>query len=547
MKQPSEAYVTLARSRRPKVFAEVLGQEAIVKVLRESVVRKRLARAILFAGPRGIGKTTLARILAKCLNCEAGISPEPCNACDTCLRIDKGTCADVLEIDAASNRSIEDVRALKELLRYPPYQARARVIILDEVHMLTQEAFNALLKSLEEPPPNVYFVLATTEADKLPQTIVSRCQRFHLAPIPLTIAVQYLARMAQEEEGVSLPAEVVGRIALRAQGSLRDGLILLEEVLGLRAAGGSIEEIEALLGFGTEADVVAVMDRIACHDASGAMKVFDLLMAKGVDPGGFYESLALMLRNVLVYALSRDARALVGSPSLEVLERLSGVFEPEQLTELLSMFLEAEQALIRSRNPRLLLETLLVRSSFVPNMGLLAKALEMLEQTKEDRHTIETERNVGSQAGAGEVNEDGQTRESKQAFFNEHKTIEGFLECLERINPILAHTLQTLGSLKAEGKTVLFQPSQDGFLYDRLRQPKAMREIEEAIKGYFGKEMSFRLLEVLSRPIDVKVEPMQVSKGQPLGFDEAVRLAAEVFKAEILEEEGEQEESLEEL
>jgi len=152
MKQPGNAYITLARSRRPKAFAEIVGQEAVVKVLRESVARKRLAHAILFAGPRGIGKTTLARILAKCLNCAAGITPEPCNECDTCVRIDKGTCADVLEIDAASNRSIEDVRTLKELLRYAPYQARSRVVILDEVHMLTQEAFNALLKSLEEPP-----------------------------------------------------------------------------------------------------------------------------------------------------------------------------------------------------------------------------------------------------------------------------------------------------------------------------------------------------------------------------------------------------------
>ena len=547
MKQPGNAYITLARSRRPKAFAEIVGQEAAVKVLRESVARKRLAHAILFAGPRGIGKTTIARILAKCLNCAAGITPEPCNACDTCVRIDKGTCADVLEIDAASNRSIEDVRTLKELLRYAPYQARARVVILDEVHMLTQEAFNALLKSLEEPPPNAYFVLATTEADKLPKTIVSRCQRFHLAPIPQALAAEHLARVAQEEEGVSLSAEVLGRIALRAQGSLRDGLILLEEVLGLKAAGGSIEEIEALLGFGTEAVVVAMMERIACHDAAGAMKEIDALMMKGVDPGGFYESLAFMLRNMLAYALTGNTHALVGGPSPEALERLSGTFEPEQLVELLHMFLEAEQTLLRSRNPRLVLETLLVRASFVPNVALLSKMLEVLDVSKEDRPAVNNGGDTAPHIGVDEAYKGRASKEPEQTPPPERKTTEGFLEGLEQTNPILAHTLQTLGTLKTEGSTVIFQPAQDGFLYERLRQPKAIREVEEALKAYFGKSLAFRLLQVPAEPINAHAEPRQVPEEQPLGFDEAVRLAAEVFKAEILEDEDKQEESLEEL
>jgi len=368
-----------------------------------------------------------------------------------------------------------------------------------------------------------------------------------LAPIPQTLAAEHLARVAQEEEGVSLPAEVLGRIALRAQGSLRDGLILLEEVLDLKAAGGSIEEIEALLGFGTEAVVVAMMERIARHDAAGAMKEVDVLMAKGVDPGGFYESLAFMLRNMLAYALTGNANALVGGPSTEALERLSGMFEPEQLIELLHMFLETEQTLLRSRNPRLVLETLLVRASFVPNVALLSKMLEVLDAPKEDRPGVKNGGDTAPHLGVDEAPKGRLLKEPEQALAPERKTTEGFLESLAQTNPILAHTLQSLGTLKAEGSTVFFQPAQDGFLYERLRQPKAVLEVEKALKAYFGKSLAFRLLQVPAEPMNAHAEPSQVSVEQPLGFNEAVRLAAEVFKAEILEEKDKQEESLEEF
>lgn len=553
MKHPAKAHVALARSQRPQSFGEVIAQDAVTKVLRASIARKRLAQAILFAGPRGVGKTSLARILAKSLNCATGVTPEPCSECEPCVRIEKGTHADVLEIDAASNRSIEDVRALREIVRLPPYQARNRVIILDEVHMLTPEAFNALLKSLEEPAPNTYFILATTEAEKIPQTIVSRCQRFYLSPIPYGRLVERLETLAHDM-GLPLPPEILSRVAFRAQGSLRDGFMLLEEVLDLVGAGGSIEEALALLGFEKEEAVASLGERIAEHDAMGALKELQGLMEKGGDPGGFYESFVLLLRNLLAWSLTKDRSVLVGEPNLDVIERLSVKFSVEQLTDLLQMFLEGESVLGRSKNPRLVLETLLVRASFVPNIASLSTLLKKIEGLGSTLHPIpQGEPREGQEFPALPEGMDGKNgnmggqKGPKEASSQEHKTLEGFLAVLEKTRPLLAQRLQTLGCLKLEGTTVLFQPKQDGRYLDVAVQGKSLQEIEAALEAYFERKLAFRVLRIpQSEPNEDEESALNGSDEKPLEFEEALSLTVELFKAEVLEDQEGQEEMLHE-
>ena len=223
-------YLALYRKWRPKVFEDMIGQEHITRTLKNAVKNGRVSHAYLFCGPRGTGKTSAAKILAKALNCEKGPAPVPCNQCSLCVGINRGRVMDVLEIDAASNRGIDEIRELRDKVRYGSAQARFKVYIIDEVHMLTPEAFNALLKTLEEPPENVVFILATTEPHKLPQTILSRCQRFDFRRIPIPVLIQGLSRVASGEKS-EVEEDVLHLIARNSEGGMRDALGLLEQVI----------------------------------------------------------------------------------------------------------------------------------------------------------------------------------------------------------------------------------------------------------------------------------------------------------------------------
>ena len=224
------SYIVLARKYRPMFFEDVVGQQHVTRTLQNAIEQNRIANAYLFAGPRGVGKTTVARILAKALNCEQGPTPRPCNQCSYCLEINESRSLDVFEIDGASNRGIDEVRNLRESLRYSPSAGKYRINIIDEVHMLTNEAFNALLKTLEEPPKNVLFIFATTEPHKVPATIMSRCQRFDFKRMSNKNIIEQL-RMLCEKEQIEIDDESLRLIATRADGSMRDSESILDEII----------------------------------------------------------------------------------------------------------------------------------------------------------------------------------------------------------------------------------------------------------------------------------------------------------------------------
>lgn len=370
-KMTQSSYRVLARRLRPKTFSEVVGQDFVCKAIKTSLDLGRLAHAILLSGPRGAGKTTIARIIAKCLNCAKGTTSDPCSGCEYCKKIENGALADVLEIDAASNRSIEDIRGLKEFLRYAPYEARSKIVILDEVHMLTQEAFNALLKVLEEPASNVYFVLATTEIKKIPKTVISRCQRYHISPLSYDVLLKYLTKVAKAEQ-YPVPSYVINKIALKSQGSVRDGLVLLEEVACLLFNSGGQESVEAFLGFADEFFVVDIMEAVGSHDSQAVLKEIESLVKNGVDLVNFYESSAMYIRNLIVYKICLEPGMLIGEPDIDRLGYVARLFETEQLVEMLEMFMSSEQSITRAKDPRIAVETLFIRLSFVPNLGLIS-------------------------------------------------------------------------------------------------------------------------------------------------------------------------------
>src|SRR5438874_3525738 len=283
-------YTVIARRYRPQTFDELVGQEHVARALQQAISSGRVGHAYLFTGARGVGKTSAARILAKALSCVEGPTPTPCNVCDVCLRVTAGDDVDVLEIDGASNRGIDEIRQLRQNVNVRPSRARYKIYIIDEVHMLTTQAFNALLKTLEEPPPHVKFIFCTTEADKIPITVLSRCQRFDFAPIELKSIIDRLQSICAAE-GIEAEPEALQIVARPAAGSMRDSESLLEQLLSFGGKTITVADVHALLGTAHSARLAALASCIARRDAAAALQQVDAAVAEGVDLGAFTEQL----------------------------------------------------------------------------------------------------------------------------------------------------------------------------------------------------------------------------------------------------------------
>lgn len=323
---PTGPYRVLARKYRPTTFDDLIGQEALVRTLRNAFAQGRVHHAFLLTGVRGVGKTTTARIIARALNCigpdsKGGPTADPCGVCPECQAILKDRHPDVVEMDAASNRGIDDVRELREALRFRPAQGRQKVFILDEVHMLTDQAFNALLKSLEEPPPSVTFILATTELRKVPVTIRSRCQTFSLRRVPVDMLRDHFGRIA-EKEAVEAEGEALGMVARAADGSVRDGLSLLDQAIGL-AGGGAVtaEGVRDMLGLADRFMVFDLMEAVMGGDVAAALAILDRTHEVGADPLAVLQDLAELTHLLTRF---RAAPALKDDLSLPEAERTRG-------------------------------------------------------------------------------------------------------------------------------------------------------------------------------------------------------------------------------
>ena len=376
------AYQVTARKWRPRRFEEVVGQEHITGTLTNALRTGRLAQCYLFCGPRGVGKTTTARILAKALNCAGPDGANPCDQCPSCVSIAAGTSLDVLEIDGASNNSVDDVRELREAVRYVPTQGSHKIYIIDEVHMLSTAAFNALLKTLEEPPERVVFVFATTEVQEVPDTILSRCQRFNFRRIPTGEIAAHLSRIAQAE-GIAADEAALYLLARRADGALRDGQSLMDQVASYSAEAVTEETVREVLGL---VDQTVFFDLSAAISAGDGARILDLI-ATVVDEGGDIEELT---RGYLEHAghllftkVQGDAAKLEAADAERArYEELSDAFAEEDLLRILHDLMELEQALRRSLQPRFRIEMTLVRLSRMGravDIGRLLARLEALE------------------------------------------------------------------------------------------------------------------------------------------------------------------------
>ncbi len=382
------SYLVLARKWRPQTFEDVVGQKPITQALQNAVTTTRVAHAYLFAGPRGVGKTSVARILAKALNCQEGPTPHPCDHCSFCQEIRDGISVDVLEIDGASNRGINEIRELRENVKYLPSKNKYKIYIIDEVHMLTSEAFNALLKTLEEPPPHVIFVFATTEPHKIPLTILSRCQRYDFKRIPSASILEQLKKIAARE-GMEIGDPGLHLIARQAQGSMRDAQSLLDQVLSFSGQKVSEEEVIEALG---------IIDRKILHEtiqslAEGKREHLLQIVAEvynfGYDLKEFCGELAQLLRDLLVLKLlpqgPREASGLIDLPEEEIrdLAAQAEKFSQEEIHALFRALLTAHEETARSAFPRLILEMTLTRVARRKPVLSVEEVLEKLRVMEE--------------------------------------------------------------------------------------------------------------------------------------------------------------------
>jgi DNA polymerase-3 subunit gamma/tau len=373
------SYQVIARKWRPQTFAEVIGQEHVTRTLANAIVSGRVAHAYIFSGARGVGKTTTARILAKALNCAKGPAAEPCNECDSCREISAGSSLDVIEIDAASNRGIDQIRELREMVRYAPASSRYKVVILDEAHMLTAEASNALLKTLEEPPDRVVFILATTEPDELADTIRSRSQHFHFRALSFAEITAALAQIATQEKW-SVEPGALAVMARAAEGSVRDAFSLLEQARAYSGETISDAQVRELLGVVAQETLDQLTAAIEQRSATLALELVHGLLAQGQNLPSFCREAIGHFRNLLVAKVCGAESDLVAAPAGERagIARAAAAFSEEDLTRFFEILLETHDDLRRKPDERLHLEMGLLRMVNAARLAPLEQVLAEL-------------------------------------------------------------------------------------------------------------------------------------------------------------------------
>jgi len=377
-------YLVLARKFRPQTFEDVAGQEHVVKTLRNSIGQGRVAHAFLFSGPRGVGKTSVARILAKSLNCEKGPTATPCNICSNCREITNGSSLDVREIDGASNRGIDEIRELRENVKFAPVASKYKIYIIDEVHMLTREAFNALLKTLEEPPTHVIFIFATTENHKVPATILSRCQCYDFRRISLSEIAANLGGVAAKE-GIKISPSALLWIAEAGDGSMRDAQSIFDQVISYAGMDIKDDDVEESLGLADRKYLFRISEAVLQRNAGACLIIIEEAYLAGIDMKHFYQILLRHFRNLLLIKIAADGSSSfdIAPEQIEKLKNQVQAIARETLQRFVEIMIAEESSFLRSQEPRMKLEAIIVKMAYLEPiipLGEIISTIENIEQ-----------------------------------------------------------------------------------------------------------------------------------------------------------------------
>ncbi len=503
------SYLVLARKWRPQSFEDVIGQRHITKTLQNAIAADRVAHALLFAGARGVGKTSMARILAKALNCQEGTKPVPCNGCENCKEISSATSMDVLEIDGASNRGIDEIRELRENVKYSPAKSTFKIFIIDEVHMLTPPAFNALLKTLEEPPPRVVFILATTEPHKIPLTILSRCQRFDFKRIPGKEIFQRLKEIVSQE-GVEVSDKGLLLMARGARGSLRDAQSLLDQTISFAGKKIKDEDVKEVLGVVDSAIVFEILTAIAKGDTGKCLDIVDDIYTSGHDIRRFCRELLEHLRDLMVVKIGGDPKQLTDLQGKEIedLVSQSEEFSLEQIHRLFTILLKSEEDISRSTFPKVIMELALVKMATLRPLVPLDEIMDKLNELESSLTGYSSNMTIGELGG--EEGPDSQTgvppisvEEGEEVHLDSAKEMgkedpgkanleENWAKLIDYIkaqNPILGSFLRYGRLLRLDDEKIEIGFEKGSFYLEKMSEEGNRKQCEEVCRNFFKKEL----------------------------------------------------------
>jgi DNA polymerase-3 subunit gamma/tau len=551
------AYLVLARKYRPQTFDEVVEQAHVTQTLMNAIQQNRVAHAILFAGPRGTGKTTVARILAKAMNCRQGPTPRPCNQCRSCQEITSGSAADVFEIDGASNNSVDQIRELRENAKYMPAYSPLKIYIIDEVHMLSTPAFNALLKTLEEPPAHIMFMFATTEPHKIPVTILSRCQRYDLRRIGIESLINHMTDLCTREERV-MPQESITLVAREAGGSMRDALSLLDQVMTCSEGPVTHEQVLNIVGVVDRHVIFELGEALLSGDIVRVLTAIKAVYERGQDFKKLYADLLTHIRNLLVIKVGDSSVPLIDLPESEI-EGLRALVQSVSAGALNQVFkmLYREEALVRlAAEPRLAIEMVLLQICQVkPTLPMD----ELIENVEALRQSIIDSRFEGTAGHRGEARaptpdnrkpartgsddsptpagQPSGTTETLPASAPEReaywKRIVGILQ--SRLPALAAH-LQHSSLQDLSEESLIIEVKGNEFAINRVKRGDSVAAIQQAVKEISGRSPAIVVQERSADPAVKRKKKMrekqleQQALGHPL-----VSEAVELFQGKVVD------------